>query len=210
MQYKIIKSSLYKTPARRNIVLVSMNMHGVSNHSNDILKTTLGSCVGICIYDAKAIAGGILHIRLSYSKRFDNLKYKNIPTTYADTGIPILIKDLEALGCARINMRATLFGGAKIHPGLHEIGLANLAAAEEVLNRMGIVVYQGDTGGNKSRTVSLDIANGSYECQFYDGTPTLQKDRYSPKTLFQMPALSKNGRNPWQIQQMEALGLKLH
>ena len=74
--------------------------------SPDILRTILGSCVGICIYDPESRVGGLSHIMLPENK-------KNGPDLkYADTAIPIMLNDLKKKGARRDRMVAKLVGGA--------------------------------------------------------------------------------------------------
>ena len=52
----------------------------------DILRTVLGSCVSVCLYDPKAKVAGMAHIMLPEQKSEDSN-----PIEYADSAIPILI-----------------------------------------------------------------------------------------------------------------------
>ena len=55
--------------------------------SPNILRTILGSCIGICIYDSTTRTGGLSHIMLPSSK-----KNAANPRKYADTAIPLLVR----------------------------------------------------------------------------------------------------------------------
>ncbi|MEK7296501.1 MAG: chemotaxis protein CheD, partial [Planctomycetota bacterium] len=53
------------------------------------LKTLLGSCIGIVLYDPIKKIGGLLHIMLP-RRNSDDLKL----TKYADTGLPYFISQM--------------------------------------------------------------------------------------------------------------------
>ena len=70
--------------------------------SPDVLVTyALGSCVGICLLDSSAGVGGLSHIMLPDSTTGVNSAAN--PMRFADTAIPMLIREMERLGavCAR-------------------------------------------------------------------------------------------------------------
>ena len=73
----------------------------VSNDPGAVLVTySLGSCIGIAIYDSVVRVGGLLHFMLPESKL--NLdKAKTTPCMFADTGIPALFKAAYKLGAKK-------------------------------------------------------------------------------------------------------------
>ena len=76
------------------------------SRSPNILRTILGSCVGICIYDATSGIGGMAHIMLPTAKKIGgNLK------KYSETAIPLLISDMMEEGASRKEMVAKIAGG---------------------------------------------------------------------------------------------------
>ena len=75
--------------------------------SPSILRTILGSCVGICIYDRIKKIGGLAHILLPN----DQVKGAN-PEKYADTAIPLLVNQLIKDGAKKEFMSAKIAGGA--------------------------------------------------------------------------------------------------
>jgi chemotaxis protein CheD len=78
---------------------------GASIHT---LRTILGSCVGICIYDRQKKVGGLAHVLLPESTGPEN------PEKYADTAIPILVNLLLKEDCKREFMSAKIAGGASM------------------------------------------------------------------------------------------------
>jgi len=64
----------------------------VSNNPEvSVITYSLGSCIGLVIYDPVVKVGGILHYMLPESS-IDNEKASRNPFMFADTGIPRLFK----------------------------------------------------------------------------------------------------------------------
>jgi len=123
----------------------------------------LGSCVGVSIYDPILKLGGMAHILLPESTKFDQAEN---PNKFADLAIPAL---LDALCRESGNPRrfiVKLAGGAKMFSfsssfGKEDIGSQNIKRAMAVLGEMGLRVTARDVGGNRGRSVSLDTSTGA-------------------------------------------------
>ena len=98
----------------------------VSGEPGSVLVTyALGSCVAVCMYDAVNRVGGLLHILLPDSA-LDPEKAQANPFTFADTGVPLLVRQMLAIGASERKMSVRLAGGARITgPGLFDIGKQN-------------------------------------------------------------------------------------
>ncbi len=132
---------------------------GVSE-SPDILRTILGSCVGICLYDYNSKKGGMSHIMLPSIKQ-KNTSYNK----YADTAIPILVDKLVEFGAAKKNIVAKLTGGSTMfnvseNSIMGEIGKNNIRKVKEILDEMGISVVAEDVGGDYGRTIDFYLETG--------------------------------------------------
>ena len=67
----------------------------------DVLVTyALGSCVGICLLDSTAKVGGLSHIMLPDSTA--GVNGASAPMRFADTAIPLLIREMEKLGAVYV------------------------------------------------------------------------------------------------------------
>ncbi|MEW5953955.1 MAG: chemotaxis protein CheD [Bacillota bacterium] len=127
-----------------------------------LITLGLGSCVGIGIYDPLLRIGGLLHIMLPDSSQFNNLTR---PAKFADLGIPLMLKDLARQGASVRRLQAKLVGGAQMFSGLGDkmvlnIGQRNIEASRRLLIEMGIKILSEDLGGNKGRTMIVDISTG--------------------------------------------------
>lgn len=130
------------------------------SHSPDILRTILGSCVGVCLYDPVLKIGGMSHIMLP-SHKDRSPAYKK----YADSAIPMMIKEMEERGANRTRIKAKIVGGARMfsmseNSLMGEIGNNNVTKVKEVLGDLKIEIVASDTGGNYGRTIDFYLENG--------------------------------------------------
>ena len=130
--------------------------------SPDILKTILGSCVGIAIYSPRDKVGGLLHIMLPRLNNGDMNR-----TKYANSGIPELITIIEGkYGVNRRHMAAKIAGGAcmfsfkKTASPLFDIGPNNITAVRYCLNELNIPIIGEDVGSNYGRRIEFHIDSG--------------------------------------------------
>ncbi len=122
----------------------------------------LGSCIGIVAYCQSAHIGGLLHIALPDSQ-INPQRASAKPGVFADTGIPLFLKDLQQLGINTTQkLVIKLVGGATImdEKQVFNIGKRNLLAVKKILwaNQLGELVEE--VGGQFSRSVELEIATG--------------------------------------------------
>ena len=127
------------------------------------IRTLLGSCVGVVLFDRVAKIGGLAHIVLPAARgAVDH------PGKYADTAIPTVIADFERrLGTrARPRLIAKLAGGAsmfQVSPDAGSalnIGQRNQEAIEQILAELRIPVLARDLGGTSGRRLTLDTSSG--------------------------------------------------
>lgn len=148
----------------------------VSNDPNGVLVTySLGSCIGIAIYDPAAHVAGLLHFMLPESE-LDQAKAQKNPFMFADTGIPRLFKSAYQLGGNKSRMRVIMAGGAQVldQNGFFNIGKRNQMAVRKIFHRNNVMVDYADIGGNANRTMRLAVK---------DGTATLKVAGQSEKQI---------------------------
>lgn len=120
----------------------------------DLLRTTLGSCVGVVLFDARSKTYGLAHIVLPSSA---NHTVDNVGK-FADTAIPELV---TRMGVPVSMLTAKIMGGANMFAGgqqkqVMNIGNQNIQAVREKLGALGIKVVAEDLGGDKGRQVLID------------------------------------------------------
>lgn len=122
----------------------------------------LGSCVGICLYDAARKIGGLGHILLpNYPADNPNERLHR----YADTCLPAMVSEMEHMGCLRSRMTAKIAGGAKMFNvaddnGFGNIGRRNVEAVKATLQKLQVRIIAEDTGLNYGRTVYFYTESG--------------------------------------------------
>ena len=134
----------------------------VSNDRRATLVThSLGSCIGLAVYDPVAKVGGILHYMLPESQ-LNPEKAKTAPFMFADTGIPILFKSCYKLGAVKGRMTVKVAGGSQAvdESGVFNIGKRNYAALRKIFWLNKVIIDGEDVGGAVNRTMRLSIATG--------------------------------------------------
>lgn len=139
-------------------------------HAPDIIRTVLGSCVGVAVYDRVAKIGGMAHVILPSSKLGHGDRGK-----FADTAVDWLLEEAVAVGCDPKRMAAKIGGGASMFGTNVDngIGEKNINAVRERLAHHGIRLAAEDVGGLKGRRMMLDPASGRVEIQIIGAEPTV-------------------------------------
>jgi len=143
-------------------IVVGISDMKVSNRPEDVLITySLGSCIGVVIWDPVAKVGGLLHYMLPDSS-IDKEKAQARPFMFADTGIPRLFKETYKFGAVKDRVIVKVVGGSQImdNAGIFNIGKRNHAILRKMFWKNQIMVAAEDVGGTGNRTVSLEIGTG--------------------------------------------------
>ncbi|HXG48927.1 MAG TPA: chemotaxis protein CheD [Methylomirabilota bacterium] len=143
-------------------VVVGIAELAVSNNQNVTLTTySLGSCLGISIYDPVIKAGGLLHIMLPDSS-IDADKAAAHPAMFVDTGVPALFRNAYQLGADKYRMIICVAGGAQImdNSGYFNIGARNYETLKKLFAEHGLRIHAEQVGGMVNRTMYLNLANG--------------------------------------------------
>ncbi len=146
-------------------LVVGISDGKVSNKAEDVIVTySLGSCIGVILYDPKTHIGGLLHYQLPASS-INPDRAQQIPCMFADTGMNWILKELASKGVNKKSLKVTLAGGAEMmkDKSMFNIGKRNHAAIRKILWTNGLFVEKEDVGGKHARTVYLTLADGSIE-----------------------------------------------
>jgi chemotaxis protein CheD len=144
-----------------NLIVGVSDMKISNDPDASIVTYSLGSCIGIAIYDPVVHVGGIAHYMLPDSG-LDPEKARKNPYMFADTCIPRLFKSSYQLGAKKQRLRVVVAGGAQImdQKGLFNIGKRNYMVAKKMFWRNKVIVDYEEVGGNSNRTVKLLISSG--------------------------------------------------
>jgi chemotaxis protein CheD len=134
----------------------------VSNDAEAVLVTySLGSCIGLAVYDPVVRVGGLLHYMLPDSN-LDKEKARLNPYMFGDTGIPSLFKAAYQFGAKKNRMQIIVVGGSQIldQDGLFNIGKRNHALLRKMFWKNNVMTHFEDVGGAVNRTLKLEVATG--------------------------------------------------
>lgn len=146
-----------------NLITIGIAEMKVSESPASFVTYALGSCVGICLYDAARKVGGLGHILLPYfPKGNPNEKLHR----YADSCLPDMVMAMERMGCLRSRITAKIAGGAKMFnvaddSGFGNIGMRNVEAVKATLQKLQVRIIAEDTGLNYGRTVYFYTESGT-------------------------------------------------
>ena len=132
------------------------------------VRTVLGSCVGVALYDQTGSTGGLAHVILPSSQHGQGDRGK-----FADTAVDWLLDEVLQAGAVRPRLAAKICGGASMF-GKHVdngIGERNIQAVKQRLSHHGIYLAAEAVGGLKGRKMTLDPATGQVEVQTIGAEP---------------------------------------
>jgi chemotaxis protein CheD len=139
--------------------MVRMGELAVSSEPGHVLVSLgLGSCIGLALLDRRTRKAGLAHVVLPQSSgsAADN------PMKFADHAVPELLKRVIGMGARRSALEAVLVGGASMFATTTkslEVGQRNEAAVRAQLAELRIPVVATATGGNRGRTIRVDVAS---------------------------------------------------
>ena len=147
-------------PAKARVVGISELL--VSDVQSDVLITySLGSCLGVSVFDPVARVGALAHFLLPMSK-LDPAKAKDTPTMFVDTGTITMLEQLYALGARRERLEIKAAGGASPIDVNDRFGIGkrNLMVLRKVLWKNDLLLGPHDCGGTLPRTLTLNLSTG--------------------------------------------------
>lgn len=137
------------------------------------MTTLLGSCVSVCLYDARIQLMGMNHFlrpRVQYKM---NATESNLSGMAA---LDTLVNAMMKQGAQRSRLQAKVFGGAHVLsvmsrfvPGDHNIRFAQDWLAAEL-----IPVLAADLGGQRARKIVADPLTGMVHCRYIGHTPEVK------------------------------------
>ena len=134
----------------------------ITDSKDDVLVTySLGSCVGLALYDPAVCVGALIHCMLPLS-RIDVEKAEANPFMFVDTGLPQMLDAIYKMGARRDNLVAKVAGASNVLDAkrLFKIGERNYTVLRKILWKNNILIASEDVGGTKSRTLSLYMSTG--------------------------------------------------
>jgi chemotaxis protein CheD len=123
------------------------------------VSTVLGSCVAVCLWDARLGVGGLNHYMLPFAPAGAAPSAR-----YGDVALPELLTQLAAHGATPPHLRAHVFGGAHVMQMLEHsrhLGVDNVELALRFLAALHIPVVSRETGGTRGMQVHFQTDDGA-------------------------------------------------
>jgi chemotaxis protein CheD len=133
-----------------------------SADTRDVLVTySLGSCIGVAVWDPETRVGGMLHYMLPESS-LSPAKAKANPAMFGDTGIPALFRAVYELGAVRKRLIVKVAGGSQLldDNGTFNIGKRNFVMLRKIFWKNSVLIDAEHVGGSLSRTMRLEVGSG--------------------------------------------------
>ncbi len=129
---------------------------------DSLITYSLGSCIGVMLYDPLRKVGGLLHFQLPTST-MDANRAAQSPCMFADSGFAALLSMMTQQGAEKRRLKCKIAGGAKMlaDNSTFDIGKRNHTAIRKVLWQHGILCDSEDCGGTQPRTVTLFTKDGT-------------------------------------------------
>ena len=145
-----------------SIIVNVSDARASADENEQIVTYSLGSCIGVTLYDPVAKCGGMLHYQLPTST-LDAGRAQQNPCMFADTGMTFLMNQLAGMGAQKRRLKVKIAGGAEIldDKGVFSIGKRNHTAIRKILWQHGLLIDGEDVGGSSPRTLYLRIADGA-------------------------------------------------
>ena len=131
----------------------------VTQKSDEVLVTVLGSCVSACIRDPRTGVGGMNHFMLPHSHA-GSWAGDLQSTRFGNFAMEKLINELLKAGCSRDSLEIKLFGGGNVTETSNAIGTENCNFILRYLEAEGLRCVAQDLGGQLPRRIHYYPATG--------------------------------------------------
>lgn len=134
-----------------------------SSNPKDILEApSLGSCVGLMVFDPMINTGGVVVYVLPDSNEIQNPKLDEQPYLFADTALINFFQAAIEKGIRLERSKRVLVGGGQVlgQMGDFNLGIRNIQAALETLSKLELEPTHKCVGGAVNRTAALHIRTG--------------------------------------------------
>lgn len=155
---------------------IGQGEHAIDGGDNAVIATLLGSCVSCCIWDPLRKIGGMNHVLFT-----DNNSNAADVFGHGVNGMELLINGLLRLGADRRNLKAKVFGGAKMIQGLSDEGSRNGEFVVEFLAREEIEYLGGDLGGTRARRLEFWPGSGRARMKYVEQAVPVKPVKPAPK-----------------------------
>ena len=118
--------------------------------ADEVLSTTLGSCVSVCVHEPRLGIGGLNHFLLPHGPAGSD---HGEALRYGCYSMEHLLDELVRMGALRSSMEVKVFGGGSSPILGSDVGNANIAFVLDYLQAEGIAITARDVGGHWARQI---------------------------------------------------------
>ncbi|TXT46346.1 MAG: cheD [Limisphaerales bacterium] len=153
-------------PPPKTLIVGVADMIASNDANAELITYSLGSCLGVAVYDPVSKVGGLLHLMLPDSSISPEKAAKH-PFMFADTGLPRLFHNLYSFGGVKSRLVVKVAGGAHLQGDQHvfNIGGRNVQSLRNILAQNGVTPAALDVGGHTSRTLRMRLSDGRISIQ---------------------------------------------
>jgi chemotaxis protein CheD len=143
------------------------------------ITTILGSCVSVCLFDARRRVGGANHFMLP-----NWAGHGRASTRFGNVAVQSLVESMLAAGCSSLDLKARLFGGSHLLPGpadgrepsaIAGLGARNVETARSLLYEARIEILSEDVGGRRGRKLTFFSDDGSFRVKTLQGPQAAER-----------------------------------
>lgn len=131
-----------------------------------IIRTILGSCVGVTFWSERLGAGALCHSLLPRYPANPSAENPKAGHRYVDFAIRDLARQFDKLGAKRSEVQVKLFGGADVllvsdsGAAKPTVGRLNCEMAIEIVRSEGFSVMASSLGGTSGLNIKFNTATG--------------------------------------------------
>lgn len=186
-------SRYYDQLRKVNVIKVLPGDYQLARKPNEMLVTTLGSCVSACIRNPFTGFGGMNHFMLPEGKAGGSWSAVSDSLRYGNHAMEVLINAVLRSGCLREDLEIKVFGGGNVIRGKTQIGTSNADFVLSYLKDEGLTVAAQDLGGLNGRRIHYMPSTGKVNRlnlrRATDSEDISQQERrYRSKILQKRPA----------------------
>lgn len=138
------------------------------------IKTIVGSCVAVCLWDPQCRVGGVNHYLLPYPAATDAADNR-----FGSVAVTELIRQMRRAGAVLDRLEAAVIGGGSPVDVLSTstVGAQNTAVALAVLREHGIRIVRQETGGAHGRKLLFNPQTGTLLVRNVRGMAEVRKEK---------------------------------
>lgn len=151
-------------------IYIAQGEQAIGTRPEHVISTILGSCVAVCLTDARRGIGGMNHILVP-----DGCGSELSARGVGASAMERLINALLKMGVRKSDLTAKVFGGASVVAGLSDIGARNVAFVQDYLRTEAIPCVASSTGGTQARRIQFRPATGQVRQRLVNTAPAEER-----------------------------------